>query len=835
MIMKRNIIFLLGVVCLMASCSREEYGDFRPEPTPGEEVRFSANVVGDSQTKTLYGADQPDSIMVKWVNGDLISVYGKTGGNQVAEYKVVATTNPTNTPNVDNGQVYADDLQKTAVSGVQWGDEETANFMAIYPSAGASFPAENQIKTTISATQNYVFSAGYKTGVLDGVDYDGNTVKIDLWEGTHFGSNATNPSMQNAIMFARTEGVANGSTVDLHFKPFSTVLKFRFMGFNSSLTNPTIYVQSIKVTAPSGTNISGDFTLTVSGSAKNAIAQAAAAGNNTNSITLNTILPGGGYIPLKAHQAIDFNVFTIPLDDVKMGGDVTKKVENGKTTYSCEHPWTVEVKTAQHGTFTYNIIPKVENLNTLPAGTHEAQEFTLAKGEIHKVKIPQLTVMGTVDWDPTKWMTQIPTPVYLSELSIPGAWYCMDSGYQNTTDIATLYNAGIRAFNIDCRITKKTSANDHSLLGRWGADAEWNDSNYTSNAYLACAGTEKNEGISIPLIGSAQNLKDGQYVADVITSICDIAQKNPKEYVVIVFTFAEKPKTISNQYVYGSVRADYITEQLNTILSTDAIKNYLYTNVTKNTTIEDVINSGKNVIVKINHSNVDFATSTTPSFSMPTGHMASFASMATDGYIQTGVTDIISGLTTNTSPYYGYYAKMQTSPIYNGKATTDLTYYSHQAQKTSSNQTRGNTTFSAVPTLGQRMDAIDDIIKKSVEIYDASSHNAWFQLGIGGSLDGDDPAGVSSVLNEYVRGVIEEKIATDPSPVGLVLMNHATDASGNPIQLVKDIIEMNGKFYLKRAGGDVITGDGDGTNQGTTPQPAPASNAAYAVVGGNAF
>ena len=133
------------------------------------------------------------------------------------------------------------------------------------------------------------------------------------------------------------------------------------------------------------------------------------------------------------------------------------------------------------------------------------------------------------------------------------------------------------------------------------------------------------------------------------------------------------------------------------------------------------------------------------------------------------------------------------------------------------------------------MDAIDDIIKKSVEIYDASSHNAWFQLGIGGSLDGDNPAGVSNVLNEYVRGVIEEKIATDPSPVGLVLMNHATDASGNPIQLVKDIIEMNGKFYLKRAGGDVITGDGDGTNQGTTPQPVPASNAAYAVVGGDAF
>jgi hypothetical protein len=64
-------------------------------------------------------------------------------------------------------------------------------------------------------------------------------------------------------------------------------------------------------------------------------------------------------------------------------------------------------------------------------------------------------------------------------------------------------------------------------------------------------------------------------------------------------------------------------------------------------------------------------------------------------------------------------------------------------------------------------------------------------------------------------------------------MNHATDANGNSTQIVKDIIEMNGKFYLKREGGNVTTGDG--TNQGTTPQPAPASNAAYAVVGGDAF
>jgi hypothetical protein len=186
--------------------------------------------------------------------------------------------------------------------------------------------------------------------------------------------------------------------------------------------------------------------------------------------------------------------------------------------------------------------------------------------------------------------------------------------------------------------------------------------------------------------------------------------------------------------------------------------------------------------------------------------MASFGSMAMEGYIQNGVTNIIAELTTSTSPYYGYYAKIQDYPIYNGKTASGLTYYYHQAQNTSSDKTRNNKTYGAVPTLGQRMDAIDDIIEKSTEIYDASTHDAWFQIGIGGTIDGKSQSGVSDVLNPYLSTKIEDKMADDPSPVGIVLMNHATDGDGNPIQLVKDIIEMNGKFYLKRKGGDITTG-----------------------------
>lgn len=781
--MKRKLLYLIGVVCMMSSCV-EEQNYIEVIPTPGKDVTFSATLGADAKTRTLYGEDATTAIKVNWVQGDTIAVYGVDCDRKQAVYSVSVDTDAT--PNGD-GQNYATSLEKTGASGVQWGEDGVSDFYAVYPAADAQFNKTDgviSISTSISPTQNYVFNSA--------IDDDG------VWRGTNFGTDARTPSMQNAVMFAYTKDAtsvyynedgtvytdADGNTVakpvDLHFKPFSTVLKFRFEGFTydfgDAVTNNTVYVQSIIVTAPEGTKLAGDFDITsFDGSGSTATASASTEGKTTsNIVTINTMLPAGGYLPLQADEKVEFNVFVIPQEH----------------SMAATSPWKVTINANVAGanqSYTYTLIPT------------NNQSYNITAGQIHKLKVPAYNIATPPTWDPSKWMTQIPTPVYLSELSIPGAWYCMDSGYQNTTDIATLYNAGIRAFNIDCRISRET--------GRYYIwdDIVWNDNLYESGDYdFVCAGTDKTSGFNDIYI----QISGSQFVSDVVKSICSIAQQHLNEYVVIVFTFAEKPAAMTTLAtdIYGTIRADYITEQLNEVLNTAGIKEYIYTNVTKDTTIDDVLKSGKNVIVKINHSNVDFANSTSPSFSMPAGHMASFASMATDGYIQTGVTNIISGLSTSTSPYYGYYAKMQTYPIYNGKSATDLTYYFHQAQKTSSDQTRGVTTYSAVPTLGQRMDAIDDIISKSTEIYDASSHDAWFQLGIGGSIDGSNQAGVSDVLNEYLQGVIETKLTEDPSPVGIVLMNHATDADGNPIQLVKDIIEMNGKFYLKRKGGDITTG-----------------------------
>lgn len=843
--MKRNLAYILGALFVMTSCVEEKVLD-NIVPTPGDEVEFTAGLNTGVQTKTLYGADNGiNPIKVKWVNGDKVMVYGTTcteGSDcQVAEYQV--STSKTSTPNTDDGQNVADGLDKTGDIGVRWGSASTSDFVAVYPSENASFTYNSTSKvvtatTSIDSTQNYVFNDEPTSKTV--TNSDGTTSTISVWEGTHFANDATDPSMSNAIMYARTDDVPAGDPVGLSFKPFSTVLKFRFMGFDSNLfPNTELYIQNIKITAPKGYHIAGDFDMTIprNEDVENNPVTATSKNNstNTNTVTINTIKSGGSYLKLAANQAVEFNVFTVPLPGLTM---------------TSTNLWTVTIQAQGYEPWVYKMIPTAEG------------GYTLVPGLIHKVKVPQLISKTEVEWNPENWITQIPVPVYISELSVPGAWYCFDTDYQNTTDLATLYKSGIRAFNIDCRISKK-NCNDHSLFGNIGAESGWEDKNYfDGKGYLACAGSEP-----MPKIGftNAQIISnEGTYVKAAVTELINLAQDNTKEYIVIVFTFAEKPVSNSGT-IFGSVRPDFILNELNTILNTSGIKEYLYTDITKDTTIDDITKTQsdgyvKNVIVKINHctdnfyANTSFLSfnhdnndNTSPVSIIPAGLMGSFGSMSSNPTynLEDDIITNIAGLHSETT-YTDYFTTMRTDAIYIGTNESDLQYCYHQAQNTSSSTTRGEE-GTGIPTLGMRMDAIDDIIGQSKNVYDNAKHDHWFQMGIGGSIDGDNPSGVSNVLNPYLYGKIMKKMDTDPSPVGIVLMNHATSTTQNTItvdgteykdvtsqDLVQAIIEMNGKFYLNRVGGSITTGDGT-NNSGNGTTTTETKNAAYAVVGDNAF
>ncbi|MBR4996078.1 MAG: hypothetical protein IKY82_08455 [Alistipes sp.] len=788
--MKKYILLTLALVGLMVACSKDDMTSDIITPTPNEEVKFSLTLDnGKNDTRTHYGEEQFDEdenndivrqyFPVFWNEGDLVSIYATAGAesrNQ-AVYEVITST----------GQQSAEDLAHTGAHGVQWGNEGVSDFCAVYPETGKAFRKSGDailVPASISRQQQIVFN--YRQVDENGMATD----DIDVHKGTIISSNAAEleEDLPNAIMYARTNGVQNGDVVNLRFKPFSTVLKFHFGGF-SSITNANtgteqIAISSIVLTAPAGVNIAGDFDLSITGSTQvddkgNSTAAATVKNvtNGSNTITIGTMYPNGSALILKQNEALEFDVFCIP-QDMTIG----------------QNQWTVTVNTGSHGSHTFKMNPA-------------NGDITLQAGKIHKLPIPKRESKVEIqEFEYDKWISQLDQDIYLSEISFPGSWYALDPKYQATTDLTAQFNQGVRAFNLDCRINKSGSANDHSLLGGIGAENTWSDGDYPSKAYLACAGQEDNTGLSIPLVGSAQGLTESVHVLSAMTQIASLAQTHPNEVLVVVFTFSEKAYDISG-YAYGSIRPDFITEQLNSVLNTSGIKECIYTNVSEDTTIDDVISSGKNIIVKINHSVDDFYSNTSIKNLLPAGIMTTFGSLAANSDYNLAndlITNII-GLHSETK-YTTYFSQMNEATIYNGTTPTNIKYYYHHGQHTRDDDSE-TITAGEYPTMGNRKVAIDDVLAKALEIYDNSTHDAWFQIGIGGSLGGDNPAGMSPLVN-YLQEKIEDKMINNPSPVGIVLMNHATTTG---LQLVKDIVQMNDKFYLKRKGGDIITGGENGT------------------------
>ena len=159
----------------------------------------------------------------------------------------------------------------------------------------------------------------------------------------------------------------------------------------------------------------------------------------------------------------------------------------------------------------------------------------------------------------------------------------------------------------------------------------------------------------------------------------------------------------------------------------------------------------------------------------------------------------------NTSSMYwsNIYSLPQTS-----KATSSsykaMKYYYHQAQNTQN-----------ITTVDQRKTAILYILSNSYEIYHKNTHDAMFQIGIGGWTSDTDrgKTNLSSQLKPFVYNIINSmlnKVEYDPgdgngsrifepAPVGAVLMNHSTAGTTDSTQaLIDAIIELNGTYFLNR-------------------------------------
>lgn len=384
--------YLLGLSLLaLVACNQENMPE-RPTPTPGAEVKFGVSLNKNDVTRTIYGDENNNAFPIYWVQDDKVLVTSPQclNGRNTAQYKVSVATATQN---------YATSLNKTGAVGVQWGQDDTADFYSVYPADKASV-----IGTIFSLTMPNV--------QRDQVQLDNKKAYAD---------------MNACFMGAVSKEVANGSEVNLTYKPLSTAIRFTLHGPSASVGQTDSEVIISKVVLKADQPIAGDFTVNM-----NTETPTVELGSNTyKEITLYTYYAStGGHLALRVGESVELNAFVIPYKELVVNDN-----------------WKLEVTTAEGVVYTTSL-----------KGTGNGK---LMPGKIHRFKgqLPSLPA-PTTEWDPSNWMVNIPRNVYLSEISIPGSWNSLNDDFQDVNGsteaickaaIDAQYTAGVRAFHIDAR------------------------------------------------------------------------------------------------------------------------------------------------------------------------------------------------------------------------------------------------------------------------------------------------------------------------------------------------------------------------------------------------
>lgn len=384
--MKRiyNYILLATLAFMAVGCVEEEFNNDMPSAESGDEVQFGLSL-GDPKTRTEYGTEADNAFPIYWIAGDKVQIFSPQclEGRRSAEYEVTLP---------DNGDkaYYAKALTKTGDTGIQWGENTTANFYSLYPSGNYTLSSDGTKAEgiTINYTQNVVVSE------VDGKE----VIKSD---------------MEDCLMYAKKEGVARGDTVKLHYDPISTVLWLTLkVAANTDATADSFTIQSVSVEADA--DIAGTFSLNIADGSFGSFV----AGKSAKSVlTQITNTSTGGYHTLTNGETLSIPLFLAPIEGLNVKA------------------WKIQV-VANNNTYTKTL----------------GIDQTLVPGQIHKITLPALEP-ETTEWQVENWMKNIPRNVYLSEVSIPGSWNSLNPEFQGTsnTTISAQYAKGARSFHLDTR------------------------------------------------------------------------------------------------------------------------------------------------------------------------------------------------------------------------------------------------------------------------------------------------------------------------------------------------------------------------------------------------
>ena len=759
--MKRIYNFItLSVLAFGAIGCIEDINTDIPSAASGDEVQFGLSLDGP-KTKTVYGEEADNAFPVYWVNGDKVAVYSPdclTGRNS-AEYQV----------SVSQAQNYADQLTKTGEVGVQWGSSDKATFYSIYPSANA----------TISGTGNAVVASLNIPAT--------QLLTHTLVNGTYYASD-----MNSVIMYAKKEANKSDEAVNLQYTPYSTVIEFELNGDFTDNTKASLFIESLTLTAAApategtvASSLAGNFNFRFTDTP-----EISATGNNRSNVTLQfTTQPELN----NTNKTLKAKMCLIPIEVTSLDN------------------WTVSVTLREGDNSTKTFVKTI---------TKTGESTALKAGEVHKIKLPALTATKEWKYTPEAWMPQLPEyeKIYLTELSIPGAWYAgtpSSHGYQTTQSIADLWKAGVRAFAVETRVITS---------GTVGS---------TAPSSISVSGTANNSPESFPFGTNslhsdskpdAKTNYGGTSLSSIITNVANSV--NSDEFAVLILSYADGGSG-GQRYVDHGAWLQLLYDTFNGLSTT--VKNKIYQEpFTKNTTIEDV--KGK-VILKIN---ID-------------------KNIAKTGYVKWSPswTDWTSGersyeynnnlpavfsfnpflaQISNNSEYGPYFSKLywttweDSYQIFTTSANDDFSWCFSSANRT---HTDGTGSYD-IPTYAQRKSALNAMMSHSKDIHDKSSHNVWFYFNVGGTETAsrtsttDDENGTNSKafakeMNPWLLDLIQRKTngytangvyyPSDPSPLGIVMFNQCTGSTTKDgvttkgEDIIRAIIEMNNKFKLKREGG----------------------------------
>lgn len=753
----KNIFLMLAVASIASACSEELNPNEINKANPGDEVQFGAALPG--VTKTIYGDETGTGFPIYWVNGDKVQVASPQcqSGRNNAEYSIGVNS---------AGQNYATSMTKTGEYGVQWGNTDEADFYSVYPAGSAVLSISgNDVKASLSIARAQ--TAKPKT-----------TSATDL---------VFEPEdMNNVVMIAKEKKVPTGNVVNLKYIPFSTVIEFTIPGPTSSESGDAmeIIVQSLTLTAPEGTNIAGDFDFNLGGlssTSKSGITDLSAenVSNASNSIFLHIMDRNNAYAKVTKGQTLKVKMCLVP-----------------QQQYTSLEGWTVTVSTNE-GNYVKTI--QSNQLNS------DIEKNKLKSGLVHKVTLPALNYKGKWEYVLGDWIPSLPDyrNIYLSELSLPGAWCVgakLSDGYQNTNDIRGLWEKGVRAFGVECR----------SYTERTGLFGAGNISNKQPSRLCISGvnGTDKNNAYT-NVAGESVT-----YISSIISSIASAIKSN--EYGVLILSYAD-----GGNGGHRPLDHSYFLSGIATEISKSGAKNICNLAITPKTTVEMVL--GQLIVIAAIDDDL-----TIGSYSGGMNSLICYNPFPTQ---------LVSNGQSLAEPHFSklyWKSWADANKVLTSQNTSDLLWCFTSANRTDcSNTTSDDGTIknSEVATLSQRKKALSSMGTIADQIYDKSSHNVWFYFGAGGtsatSKSGStDSKKFAQNMNPWLLQAIKNKVnQSKPSPLGIVMFNQCGGGTNyiedtyHGAEIIKNIIEMNSRFYLKHAGtSGGNTGGSTGGSEDNTAQ-----------------